>query len=56
MWLKSSSTKQLSVKTQRLKIVMLKLETFCSQLEDDFEVSALHVGLMERLLAALQSR
>ncbi|CAC5415796.1 unnamed protein product [Mytilus coruscus] len=56
IWLKSTSTKQLPVKTQRLKIVLLKLETFCAQLEDDFEVSALGVGLIERLIAALQNR
>lgn len=56
MWLKSSGTKQLPIKTQRLKIVLLKLETFRAQLEDDFEVSALGVGLMERLMAVLQNR
>ncbi|XP_063400098.1 trichohyalin-like isoform X3 [Mytilus trossulus] len=56
IWLKSTSTKQLPVKTQRLKIVLLKLETFCAQLEEDFEVSALSVGLIERLIAALQNR
>ncbi|XP_052070817.1 trichohyalin-like isoform X2 [Mytilus californianus] len=56
IWLNSTSTKQLPVKTQRLKIVLLKLETFCAQLENDFEVSALGVGLIERLIAALQNR
>lgn len=56
IWLQSTNTKQLPVKTQRLKIVLLKLETFCAQLEEDFEVSALSVGLIERLMAALQNR
>ncbi|KAK3103454.1 hypothetical protein FSP39_019371 [Pinctada imbricata] len=55
-WLKQSDTKSLPIKVQRLKILRLRLETYACKAEEDFEVAARFVGLLERAEASLHGR
>lgn len=56
MWLNRPETKSLSIKQQRIKILQLKLEAFVAEIEEDFEVAAMFVGLMERVLSSPYGR
>ena len=55
-WLKHKDTRSLPIKVQRLKILQLKIETFASRTEEDFEIAARFVGLLERVEAVLHGR
>lgn len=52
MWLNKPETKSLSIKQQRIKILQLKLEALAAEMEEDFEVAAMFVGLLERVLSS----
>ncbi|XP_062600408.1 trichohyalin-like [Saccostrea cucullata] len=56
MWLNSPQTKSLNIKQQRIKMLQLKLESCAAEMEEDFEVAAMFVGLLERVLASLHGR
>ncbi|XP_055999875.1 trichohyalin-like isoform X3 [Ostrea edulis] len=56
MWLNRPETKSLSTKQQRIKILQLKLEMCAAEMEEDFEVAAMFVGLLERVLASHHGR
>ncbi|XP_022298182.2 uncharacterized protein LOC111107326 isoform X1 [Crassostrea virginica] len=56
MWLNRPETKSLSIKQQRIKILQLKLEAFVAEIEEDFEVAAMFVGLLERVLSSPYGR
>ena len=55
-WLKHKDTRSLPIKVQRLKILQLLIETFASRTEEDFEIAARFVGLLERVEAVLHGR
>lgn len=56
MWLNKPETKSLSIKQQRIKILQLKLEALAAEMEEDFEVAAMFVGLLERVLLSPSGR
>lgn len=56
MWLNKPETKSLSIKQQRIKILQLKLEALAAEMEEDFEVAAMFVGLLERVLSSPSGR
>ncbi|KAL5014535.1 hypothetical protein ScPMuIL_008805 [Solemya velum] len=53
-WLRSRDTKGMSLRMKKMKIIHLVLEKFCIDMELDFEVAGLRLGLVERISAVLK--